>query len=298
MIEQHTLKNYVKDITNMQHRGGYFVATRLDEFSPEALIASTTYSRKDFYKISLVQGDATYVTNDTLHHISENEYALIFTNCEIPYRWEIHSGACKGYSCMFTEDFLPMHTYQRPANWPVFKAGTQSVFRLEKEGRDAFEALFMKMLTEQQSTYRNKYELLFIYVLECIHGALKLNPVEEVQPYNAIARLSDAFKLMLAEQFPVATPFNQVIVRTPQAFADKLAVHPNYLNRALKTATGKTTSQLITERIMQEAKALLLHSNWSVSQISYSLGFEEPTHFAKAFRKYTGVTPSSLRHQV
>lgn len=120
MIEQHTLADYVKGITNRQHVGGYFVATRLDEFSPDVLIASTTYSRKDFYKISLVQGDTTYVTNDTRYHIAENEYALIFTNCEMPYRWEIHSGACKGYSCMFTEDFLPMHTYQRPADWPVF----------------------------------------------------------------------------------------------------------------------------------------------------------------------------------
>lgn len=35
------------------------------------------------------------------------------------------------------------------------------------------------------------------------------------------------------------------------------------------------------ERVMQEANALLLYSDWTISQISYSLGFEEPTHFHK-----------------
>jgi AraC-like DNA-binding protein len=100
---------------------------------------------------------------------------------------------------------------------------------------------------------------------------------------------------LLAGQFPLAYPYQQVGLRTPRQFAGKLALHTNSLNRVLKEATGKTTTQLINERLMLEARALLVHSNWTISQISNSLGFEEPTHFARAFRAYSGHSPSSLR---
>jgi len=300
MIQQQTLADYAPSIneTGKHSGGGHFVALRLDNFSDESLKSTTVYSRKDFYKISLLTGDATYYYHDRQYKINPGDYVLVFTNSEIPYRWEIHSGGCNGYSCMFTENFLPMHKYQRPADWAVFNSDSQSVFRLNTEEKERFEALFLKMEAEQESAYQNKYELLFLYVLECIHGALKLKPEAETHNHSAAARLSDAFKVHLAGQFPLTTPLQHIVLKTPQAFATKLAVHTNYLNRALKTATGKTTTQLITERIIQEATALLLHSNWSISQISDSLGFDAPTHFARAFRKHTSQTPSALRQTV
>ncbi|RUT67838.1 AraC family transcriptional regulator [Flavobacterium cupreum] len=300
MITQQTITDYVtSDLIAQRHSaGGHFVTVRLDDFSAESLEATTVYSRKDFYKISLVTGHAAYFYHDRKYEINPGEYALIFTNSELPYRWEIYSGHCSGYACMFTDDFLPMHTYQRPADLKVFGTGAQSVFMINGDQKEQFEVLFLKMIEEQQSAYQNKYDLLFLYVLECIHKALKLEPETEVRRQNAAQNLTESFKILLASQFPVVSPQQQIALNTPQAFGDKLAVHTNYLNRALKNTTGKTTTQLLTERIMQEARALLLHSNWTVSQISYSLGFDEPTHFAKAFKKYTGQAPTVIRQTV
>ncbi|GAA4317019.1 response regulator transcription factor [Mucilaginibacter gynuensis] len=302
MVQQQILDDYSPSfpITQQTWRqsGGHFVALRLDDFTHENIAATTVYSRKDFYKISLITGHASYYYLDKEYLIEPGACALIFTNCEVPYRWEVHTGTCGGYSCMFTDDFLPLHTYHRPADWSVFNANGQSVFRLDLKERELFTAMFQKMLAEQASDYPHKYDLLFLYVLECIHGALKLEPQAETHAQTAADRLTEAFKTLLADQFPLVTPLQQLHLRTPQAFADKLAVHTNHLNRALKTVTGKTTTQLLTERIMQEARALLLHSNWSVSQISYSLGFDEPTHFTQAFRKHTGQIPTALRQMV
>lgn len=274
---------------------GYFAAVRLEEFSAESLAATATYSRKDFYKISLVTGNTSYFYQGTEYRLNKNEWALVFTNREVPYRWEVHEGICSGYACMFTEDFLPLHTHLRPTDWAVFNGNAQSVFKLNQSDEALFTGLFQKMLHEQTSTYAHKYDLLFLYVLECIHGALKLQPEAENKSSAASARLTDTFKSLLAGQFPLAYPYQQVGLRTPQHFAEKLAVHINSLNRALKEATGKTTTQLINERLMMEARALLVHSNWTIGQISNSLGFEEPTHFARAFRAYSGQSPSSLR---
>lgn len=299
MVQQQTLSDYTSSVPatvqSDQRNAGYFAAVKLDDFSAESLSASKVYSRKDFYKISLITGHGIYHYLDRKYLFEPGGYALVFTNSEIPYRWEVLDGTCSGYACMFTEDFLPLHTYRRPSDWVVFNPDGQSVFRLSEEAAVVFKDLFLRMINEQSSSYTHKYDLLFLYVLECIHGALKLEPAVKAGKHSAGDRLTESFKTLLAGQFPLVTPLQQVELRTAQAFADKLAVHTNYLNRALKAVTGKSTTQLITERIMQEARALLLHSNWSVSQISDSLGFDEPTHFTHAFRKHTGQTPSALR---
>ena len=296
MIEQHSIKNYAPEVPiRNDSTEGYFAAVRLEDFSAESAAASAVYSRKDFYKISLTNGHASYHYRGREYLFNANDWVLVFANRDEPYRWEVHEGSCSGYSCMFTEDFLPLHTYTRPSDWSIFNGSVEPVFKLTDKNKVSFENLFKKMLDEQASAYARKYDLLFLYVLECIHTALKFEPKTVPRSQTAAMRLSGAFKVLLAGQFPLAYPEQQVTLRTPQHYADRLFVHTNYLNRALKEVTGRTTTQFINERIMQEARALLLYSNWTIGQISNSLGFEEATHFTRAFRTHTGQTPSSLR---
>ena len=125
-----------------------------------------------------------------------------------------------------------------------------------------------------------------------------MEPAMQSQGRTASDRINESFKALLASQFPIITPSQQIALRTAQAFAERLAVHTNHLNRSLKAVTGSTTKKLIMERVMQEANALLLYSDWTISQISYSLGFDEPTHFTQAFKSHTGKTPSSIRQNV
>ncbi|TCC97956.1 AraC family transcriptional regulator [Pedobacter frigidisoli] len=296
MIEQHSIEVYAPSVSSPDnHVGGYFVAMRLEDFSAESAAATAIYSRKDFYKISLINGNTSYFYRGKEHVFNADEWALVFTNRDDPYRWDVHESSCNGYACMFTEDFLPLHTHIRPFDWAVFNGSAQSVFKLKEKDKAFFEIVFKKMIAEQASDYIHRYEMLFVYVLECIHGALKLEPEEERRSQTAGTRLTEAFKNLVSDQFPLIYPNQQITLRTPQDYADRLSVHINYLNRVLKEVTGRTTTQLINERIIQEARTLLLHSNWSVSQISNCLGFEEPTHFTRAFRRNTGQTPSSLR---
>jgi AraC family transcriptional activator of pobA len=58
----------------------------------------------------------------------------------------------------------------------------------------------------------------------------------------------------------------------------------------------KTTSQIITERILQEAKILLKHGAWSVAEISNPLGFAEVTHFNNFFKKHLQISPLKFRN--
>jgi len=85
------------------------------------------------------------------------------------------------------------------------------------------------------------------------------------------------------------------MLRHPVEFAEALAVHINQLNRSLKQITDKTTSQLIADRIVKEAKILLQDTEWNVTKIAWRLGFEDVTHFTKFFKKNSNQTPSAFR---
>lgn len=298
MIQQHTLADCPlagRLFTRNQSNSQFFSAFKVENFRPDTAKGSTVYARRDYYKIILITGHVTYYYGDRQELLEPGQSALVFTNREVPYCWELHSGVCEGYSCLFTDDFLPLHTYMRPADWTVFDINGQCFFRLTPERAKSFRELFQKMIEEQTSGYPHKYELLFLYMLECIHGAMKLGPALESPDTSAATRLTEAFRNLLSGQFPVASMTQGRRLRTAQDFADQLAVHVNYLNRTLKAVTGKTTTQLIAERVIQEARALLLHTDYTISQISYGLGFEEPTHFTQFFHKHTQITPSSLR---
>jgi AraC-like DNA-binding protein len=100
---------------------------------------------------------------------------------------------------------------------------------------------------------------------------------------------------LLERQFPIESPHQQINFRSANEYARQLAVHVNHLNRALKETTSKSTTELIAERLVQEAVTLLKHTNWNVSEIAHSLGFEEPTHFNNFFKKRTRQTPTNYR---
>jgi AraC family transcriptional activator of pobA len=78
-------------------------------------------------------------------------------------------------------------------------------------------------------------------------------------------------------------------------YADKLAITPDRLNDHVKRATGVTAGHLIRQRVLTEAKRQLVFTGQPIHEVSYDLGFADPSHFARFFRKQTGTTPQEFR---
>lgn len=134
------------------------------------------------------------------------------------------------------------------------------------------------------------------YVSELIFLSLGFHPTpNKYHNIDASSRIAAVLNELLERQFPIESPMQRFELRSPKVIADRLSLHVNYLNRAVKKATGRTTSAHIFERITSEAKALLKHTNWSISEISYALGFEDQAHFNRFFKKQTNSNPSSFR---
>lgn len=84
---------------------------------------------------------------------------------------------------------------------------------------------------------------------------------------------------------------------TLQELADHVGMHPNYLAARFKEELGESFSSYITRRRIVTAQALLTRTEYTYSQIAYSLAFCSQSHFIKVFREKTGFTPRQYRMQ-
>jgi AraC family transcriptional regulator, transcriptional activator of pobA len=112
---------------------------------------------------------------------------------------------------------------------------------------------------------------------------------------NAASRISSLFIELLERQFPIEINAQIIQLKTPTDFAKTLGIHINHLNKVLKEITGRKTTEIINGRITEEAKILLKQTQWNISEIAYSLGFDEVAHFSNFFKKYTSLSPLKFR---
>jgi len=272
---------------------GHFNVFRLEDCNAPGR-PPVQYSRRDFYKIALMRGKHLYHYGDKTLEVADS--TLMFFNPEVPYTFEPLTEDATGYFCIFKDAFFAEYIRGSLKELPMYSPNGKPAYLLNQQQDDAFAQIFLKMIDELKSDYTFKFDLIRNYIMEMIHGALKLQPSETLYKHaDANSRIAAVFTELLERQFPIESRSQQFKLRSAKDFAEKLNVHPNHLNRAIKTATGKTTTSHIADRLVTEAIALLKHTNWNVSEISYTLGFEDPAHFNNFFKKQTSQTPRAYR---
>ncbi|SNR51940.1 transcriptional regulator, AraC family [Flavobacterium sp. ov086] len=277
---------------NLKKEIGHFNVFVLDDFMG-CSAKPIPYSRRDYFKISLIIGKNRVHYADKIVEIDKQ--VLFFANPQVPYNWEQLEEQQTGFFCVFTEAFF--HQFGNLKEYPVFKPNGSPVFAIDDDQVEKIKGIFEQMMTEINSDYTYKYDVLRNLVFDLIHSAMKMQPanISVTQHSNASSRISSLFLELLERQFPIENARQRFGLRSAADFANQLTIHVNHLNRALKETTQKTTSEIIAERILQEAKILLKHTDWNISEIAYSLGFEEPTHFNNFFKKNIQLTPRQFR---
>ena len=256
------------------------------------------YNRRTYYKISLIKGKNRVEYADRV--IDIHEYAILFATPKLPYSYTPLDATQSGHFCVFTPDFLSKSsTGLIIDDIPIFTPGSDFVYEINADQAADFEAIFRKMHQEIGSDYTFKYDLLRNYVIELIHNGQKLKPIQaSANSINAASRISSLFIELLERQFPIESNTQTLTLKTAKDYADTLQIHVNHLNKVLKEFTGKTTTEIIASRIAQEAKLLLRQTNWNVSEIALSLGFEELAHFSNFFKKHSKISPLHYRDQL
>jgi AraC family transcriptional activator of pobA len=80
-------------------------------------------------------------------------------------------------------------------------------------------------------------------------------------------------------------------------YADALAVPPAALSRTLTELTGRSTKELVTDRVMLEASRLLRFTDLTIGEVAHRVGYDDQLYFSRAFKRYTGLAPQPYREQ-
>jgi len=293
MVEKENLQQFYKRIC---HQGDETLTKdipHINVFERSSCGGIAPFSRRDYYKVTLIRGRGWLDYADKSYYIDRP--AVLFTTPVIPYLWKPEVEEQLGWFCIFNELFAKQHD-ELLSRLPMFQIGTDKLFFPDQVSEEKIAGFFEQMMKENLISYQNKQDLLRNYLHLIIHEVLKMKPAMSIdQQNNASERITSLFIELLERQFPIDNIQQPLSLKSAKDFASRLSVHTNHLNRAVKEITGETTTALIANRIIVEANDLLRHSNWAISEIAYSLGFENPAYFNNFYKKHTGTTPKETR---
>ncbi len=167
-------------------------------------------------------------------------------------------------------------------NPPVLELGPKKLYDLNVKFQEVYsEYLQTNLLRELKivTSLNNIYiELTRVYTLD-----INLGKLNSPNYSNILETLENLINVHFYRE------------KFPKFYADKLSITTKHLNRVAKKTINKTTSQLISERIILEAKRLIVHSHDNLANIAYTLEFSDYAYFSKFFKLKTGMTPLDFR---
>jgi AraC family transcriptional regulator, transcriptional activator of pobA len=253
--------------------------------------------RADYFSFILTKdGSGIYSLDDnTFPFGSETIY---FTNPGHVKSYELFESK-EAYIITLTENFLVENVHAEIfGEFPFLLAEIVPPKKLSQNNLAEFEVLYNQILSESEkdSKYKNRVlgNLVTVLLLKIKENFWSdYNPIEEG---NRNSQIVKSFKQLLESEYKkmLDNEINGSKLQV-QYFAEKLTLHPNYLNSVIKSKTGRTVNDWISKRALSVAKSLLINTSYSSKEIAYRLGFSEPTHFSRFFKKHTRVSPNTFR---
>lgn len=248
--------------------------------------------RHNYYEIIWVtQGEGINFIDFNQYPITPN--SLHFVSPGQVHAWELAEDVT-GYAVIFTHEFFSMGLQDKYtlSELPLFySVNTDTVVHVNEQQAVRFNDLFERIEREYQASLIDRDDMLRAYLRILLIEAKRLcSPTEITENTKSGVFLTKKFLLLIEEYFLTKTSVTD--------YAKLLNVTANHLNETVKRTAGKTAGELIRDRLLLEAKRLLIYSEMTVSEIAYYLDFKDPSYFGKFFRKYTGHSPGIFRMQV
>jgi AraC family transcriptional regulator, transcriptional activator of pobA len=201
-----------------------------------------------------------------------------------------------GYVILFTPEFLEKNSIRNDfiANLKLFQKSDETPpLQLKENMARTLKVFADQMMTAFHSGNDMAFETigayLKLFLIEC-NGHCSLFPGSNTQSIEVGKTLVKSFKNIVETNY---TKWHQV-----KEYADNLSVTPNYLNEVIKSATNVSAKEFIQNRIILEAKRLLIFTDKSGKEIGFDLGFEDPSHFSKFFKSNTGQSLQEFKDSI
>lgn len=231
------------------------------------------------------------------HNIDFQQFAVVPGQIYFMKPGQVHSWSFEdemdGYVINFSEDifnqFLANSHYLE--QFSFFRGvANECVINLEPEGYDRAKMLMSAIVTEvhhpqpmTQDAILNHLLTLFIIAQRC--ATLHLPATHKPQNQVLLQNFRKLVDMHFAEK------------RLPKDYATLLYITPNHLNALSNDLLGKSAGEVIRDRILLEAKRLLINADITIAEIASVLDFTDNSHFTRFFKKYTGLTPDGFRKE-
>ena len=247
------------------------------EFFLILVITKKSYSHYvDFKSYELTEGSTLFVAKNQVHH---------FTN---------QLEKSEGFAIVFSSLFIDKHhflgdsyKFNRLFNYHI----EPPIIHQNEMGQDSFVDIAHKLHIEYNfpnSFAKSEILSTLLHVL-----LLKAERAKEIRSVDSVKiqwlETFSSFKNLLEKEY--------IETRSSRAYASKLFISYKFLNDIVKKLTGKTAKAFIDDFVTIEIKRYLVSTSFSVKEISYKTGFEEPANMVKFFKKNTGITPLKFRQK-
>ncbi len=246
--------------------------------------------RHSFYQVLYItEGQGSHII-DFENHIVKKGMIYFLAPGQV-HEW-LFSENTNGVLINFNENlfssFLTNSHYLN--DFPFFTAnGLHSSLDLSADGSlEKIEELLITIQKEFLSCEECKLDLiktLLLQVFLLINRKVKLNQNTPANKNNYLVYRN--FEKLLEQHFTK--------IRMPKDYANLLFVTPNHLNALCNQLFGKSAGDIIRNRVLLEAKRLLVNSTQNINEIAWYLNFEDNSYFSKFFKKYEGITPDEFR---
>ncbi|CAM1372471.1 Transcriptional regulator, AraC family [Tenacibaculum litopenaei] len=292
-IPVYATSNELHAATGFDHRShidGFDIFT-IESLEPSSVKCMPPY-RQGFYQVGILKNiGAQSKINLNTDSITLQDSPLWFVVPGQVFSW-IRDVKNKGHHIQFQLEFLPEYLQKNLIKeFPFFKLSENSVFLMTDEERISLEIDMERMLTIYNTEHPYQEKMLQAMLVAMLYNCKAIFERYKTKEGN-LSRGQ-----ILVKQFQQLVDKMYLGTRVVSNYAIALNVTPNYLTTIVKEVSGKTAKEIIHERIFLESKNLLLYSEYNISEISYRLNFQEPTHFTRFFKKYTNETPKQYREK-
>ena len=268
----------VLNIGHHKQQSGHTLRIELSNGQPNKGLEVPYLHRHHFYMITLIrEGRGEHIIDFEKFVIRPNRLFFLVPG-------QIHKikadKSAEYLTVQFTPDFIATHSKRFTGFHGI------NYMDISTEKADELCHLFRHLLQEKEKKDSNS--IILANYLNILLEKIEL-------------QINDRQHSQQSKTNPIITKFKRLVEQNYKEkclvgdYAEKLNISPNYLNILSKRETGISVSSHINDRIMLEARRLVVHSESSISQIAHELGFCDASYFIKRFKEKTGMTPKDFR---
>jgi AraC-like DNA-binding protein/quercetin dioxygenase-like cupin family protein len=246
--------------------------------------------KHDFYFIMLVsRGDGWHELDFTRYKIKPG--SVFFMQPGQMHYWKL-SADIEGYVLFHSQAFYDEgYTFTGVRHFPFYRSGqTTPLISVNSLSMEKLEVWFREIINEKEKAGA--------FQVEKIHALINLIYIELARNYEKKVPSGKASYLSRLHEFEALIEKNFREIKAAGDYAAMVNISPKHLNRIVKETLGKTSTDVIADRTMLEAKRLLIPGKLTVTEIGYELGFSDKSYFVRFFKKHAGETPMAFLKRV